>query len=786
MRPLHRFETIRNGAIVLQTGNAGIDVHIPIEEEHDKFMSDGFEDGKCKQGPQGARLNLQGYIRRSQNVIINKPDDTFTIGNSLLCRLRRREFTLDPLENLREKLAMRFVKGEIKQFIRFTIVMTLFSIGNIFERICVFLINRLPDDYIKHTIVRSKRAEKMVKILEDMAKHESDVNQSTMMTELIGNDSRAAAVLILQLSYLTLTEHKASKLPAILKRREIHRLISDDLDRILKGRREENIVNGKLINIQEFIMDNVMTVEPEPWNEILVEKFGMDEFSARALVEYSDGCSSGHYQPDWADLSPKKKICAATFFFLNALNRFDCQGPSARASAIIHNLDGRGDEEYVVGDNVHYNFLSFSSQFNPVKVFVRRMSDVTELCSELLTLINASKRYFSACDGVDRVLYHAKASISNRIYNVHMRKQYNQHTLHFERNGLWFTFEARQDGIYHVNYNEEGTKPEVRIASSTQKLDGIAHYISKNLIYKSQKTYESALEYTALGNHRFVNQKRFIFGLNVLTNTHHILNSMGITFINILFVSSRTTEGITVRRNIAAPMIAWGLVLTIVTLVVDEIRNNQKVLSYLDHVGIYIGVLFISATLFSLSSNTNGSVRNLLRFKASFSSVSQLRKHFSLSKNEIDTVLYLCPQISQIIDERNASFIPQTKTGHLIVDEKINTYNTLQLTGFIIQNYYYDFRTRRFWLIEHDSTSKLLDDDLVTILREELEKIESLRQSLKQVRSETKYVTDSTLQDRIISDMQDEISRRERKWRSINQNFGRLESRGFAYNYFLD
>lgn len=368
-----------------------------------------------------------------------------------------------------------------------------------------------------------------------------------------------------------------------------------------------------------------------------------------------------------------------------------------------------------------------------------------------------------------------------------MRKEYSDTTLYFERNGLWFTFQTREDGQFDVKYNEYGGKPEIMISSAFSMHGEIASLIARKIIYKVKKTYESALEYKGIGMDRFVNRNEFTMGLNICTNTVHMLSSTGFTFMNILSSASRHTAGITIQRNLSIPMIAWILILTTTILVIVEIKNDEDILSYLDSVSIYIGMLLISATVFSLSTNTDGSIRNLLRFKASFSSISQLRKHFNLTKNEIDTVLYLCPHTSQIVHERNASFIPGTKTGHLIMDERVNTSNTIQRTGFIITNYYYDFRTKRFWLIKHDGqTSKLLDTDLISVLRKELEEIEKLRQSHEQLRSESQFLTECTLQSRIITNLGQEISARENKWRLVIQNFNKLESAGISYNYFLD
>lgn len=190
-------------------------------------------------------------------------------------------------------------------------------------------------------------------------------------------------------------------------------------------------------------------------------------------------------------------------------------------------------------------------------------------------------------------------------------------------------------------YNEAKSRPEIRISSPFSMHSGIGSCFRK-VIYKLNKTRESALEYKGLGIKRFVNRKGFVFGLNVHTNPFHILNSTGMTFRNILSTASRHAAGITIHRNIGVPFIEWMLVLITGIQIIREIRNTDKVLSYLDHVSIYIGALIFSATFFSLSTNTEGSIKNLLRFKASFSSISQFRKHFNLAGNEIDAVLYLC------------------------------------------------------------------------------------------------------------------------------------------------
>lgn len=404
MPALHHFETIRQAAIVMRSEEVEGDVCIQLdaEDEDVQFMSDNFEHGKCKNGPKCARMSLQGYIRSSMEFLVNKAEDTFTIQNSLKSRLRKREFTLDPFEKLRENIARRVPKGRIKHIIQLIIVMALFSIGNIFERMFLYLINRFSDEYIKQTEICSHRAKHLLQVLESTSQHECYANQCTMMSEVVGNDSRVAAILILQLSYLTLTEHKASKLLRIFTGRQIQHLVSSDLNRIIKGKRQSSTLNGKLINMQEYLLKTVMEVEHEHWNDILVEKLGLDPLTVRALVENSSSCSGSGYQPKWASLSEDLKICVATYFFLRALKNYESQGPSTPTSAIIQNLNDGYEENYVVDNSIQYSFFNIRNHGKDVTVWIRQISDISELSAEVSALMDAGKQFYLDVVGIDR------------------------------------------------------------------------------------------------------------------------------------------------------------------------------------------------------------------------------------------------------------------------------------------------------------------------------------------------------------------------------------------------
>lgn len=297
--------------------------------------------------------------------------------------------------------------------------MTLFWIGNIFERIFVFVINRLPDEYIKQTTIRSKRAQKLVKALEKATESECTLNQSTMKTEIVGHDTRAAAVLILLLSYLTLMEHKASRLLKISDGRRIEQLMFVDLDRIIKGERMDSngvhsVLNGKLINMSEYLLDEIMMVEYEAWDELLVERLDMDAFTVRALVEYATACSGFGYQPTWADLSQRKKICVATSCFLNALKQIEGQSPSTRTSAIIQNLESNEDEQYVIDDSIQYNLFQISEQGNDITVWFRFELDIHQLLLEATCLMDLAHTFYKACADDDRAVTQANVYLGMR------------------------------------------------------------------------------------------------------------------------------------------------------------------------------------------------------------------------------------------------------------------------------------------------------------------------------------------------------------------------------------
>lgn len=90
----------------MRSENADGEIRISFEDGDSRiFMSDTVEHGKCKQGSKFPRMKLQGYIREYMQPSIHKDGDTLIIRNSLTYRLRKREYTLDPLEQWREKIA---------------------------------------------------------------------------------------------------------------------------------------------------------------------------------------------------------------------------------------------------------------------------------------------------------------------------------------------------------------------------------------------------------------------------------------------------------------------------------------------------------------------------------------------------------------------------------------------------------------------------------------------------------------------------------------------------------